>query len=157
MTRASSLALALTLAACATKASSAEPDARPAEPVVFVESPTDPSAARAPNPSEGVSEGGAADGATDDGEPNERDRAEAKRLYAEGLHFYEQADYAEALARWQLAYALVRMPQLAYNIAKCYEQLGRVQDACATYRELYADPDAELEKVANDSLTRLGC
>ena len=147
------LALALALTACANKPSRAAPDGpTPAEPVVFVESPTDPAASRAPNPSdaEGELEAGA-------DEPSERDLVEAKKLYAEGLRFYEQGDYTEALARWQQAYAIVRMPQLAFNIAKCFEALGRDQDACATYRELYDDRDAQLEEVAREGLARLGC
>ena len=134
--------LALTLIGCASKSDLAP--APVAEPVVFVETPTDPTHTNQPQ-------------ASAQPELTEADTQAAKRLFTEGTTFYRQGDYLQALERFEQAYARVPKPALKYNIAHCLEQLGRAQAACAIYAQMRDDPNSDLHNVAAQAMTRLHC
>lgn len=75
---------------------------------------------------------------------------DARRLYQEGTWAFEVRDFQTALARFQQAYVLTRRPELLVNVGASFQQLGRRDDAIATYRQyLAAMPDppnrAEIE------------
>ncbi|MBM4319037.1 MAG: hypothetical protein FJ125_03540, partial [Deltaproteobacteria bacterium] len=49
-----------------------------------------------------------------------------------GLQLYQAGSYAAALAEFQAAYQLVPEVNLLYNIARCFEKLGRKERAIAS-------------------------
>ena len=75
---------------------------------------------------------------------------EVRQLYQEGTRAFEVRDFQTALARFQQAYVLTRRPELLVNVGASFQQLGRRDDAIATYRQYLAtmpDPPnrAEIE------------
>jgi tetratricopeptide (TPR) repeat protein len=67
---------------------------------------------------------------------------EASRLAEQGRIAFEQGHADRAIELAEEAYRLKRDPILLYNIARGYEQLGRLTDAIAAYRRfLAASPD----------------
>jgi tetratricopeptide (TPR) repeat protein len=67
-----------------------------------------------------------------------------------GIANYDEGRYAEAANEMEQAYALRPLPDLQYNLAQCYERLGRLEDAAKAY-ELYLTgrhdaPDVEKVK-----------
>jgi tetratricopeptide (TPR) repeat protein len=68
-----------------------------------------------------------------DEDPNYARAVEAYRL---GTELYNAAKFEEALAAFQEAATLYASPDFQFNIAKCYERLGKYEDAIRSY-ELY--------------------
>lgn len=58
----------------------------------------------------------------------------AKRYYALGEELYQRSNYEGALAQFQQAYKASAKPDLLYNIARCYEAMGKPQEAINHYR-----------------------
>lgn len=58
----------------------------------------------------------------------------AKRYYALGEGLYRRSNYEGALAQFQQAYKASQKPDLLYNIARCYEAMGKPQEAINNYR-----------------------
>jgi tetratricopeptide (TPR) repeat protein len=62
----------------------------------------------------------------------------AKRYYAVGEELYRRSDYDGALKEFQRAFKAVPKPDLLYNIARCYEGLGKRKEAIDHYRRYLA-------------------
>jgi tetratricopeptide (TPR) repeat protein len=77
---------------------------------------------------------------------------ERARLHLQaGASYYEAGDYEDALREFQRAHVLSQRPELFYNFALCYQQLGDLQNA-ATYLRRYLD---EVQSIENrDQLER---
>jgi tetratricopeptide (TPR) repeat protein len=70
-----------------------------------------------------------------------RDRA--REAFGEGQTLYRGGNYAAALEAFQRAEAAVPSPAAIYNVARCQERLGQIDQAVASYeRYLAAAPDA---------------
>jgi tetratricopeptide (TPR) repeat protein len=61
-----------------------------------------------------------------------------------GIAFYDDGKYEEAAREMEAAYKLKPLADLQYNLAQCYERLGRLADAAEAYRKYLAGkPEAE--------------
>ncbi|HWE28157.1 MAG TPA: tetratricopeptide repeat protein, partial [Polyangia bacterium] len=82
--------------------------------------------------------------------PTERARVHLKAAIA----YYDEARYEDAAREMETAYGVKPLPDLQYNLAQCYERLGRY-DAAAHAYEVYlsGNPAAPDRKVV---LTRIG-
>jgi hypothetical protein len=77
----------------------------------------------------------------------------AESLFAEGKAAYDRADYATAIAKWQVSYEMSNATGLLFNIAQALRLSGNCPGALATYsRFIVADPDpaSEEHKLAVD-------
>src|SRR5947207_4482707 len=81
----------------------------------------------------------------------------ARRLFREGSQLYDQAQYDEAVARFEEAYRLSSLPALVFNTAKAYRLRGPGECATALrYYERYLreDPGAsnrqEIEELIEE-------
>lgn len=81
---------------------------------------------------------------------------QAKEAFLTGQRFYKEARYADAIAKFEEAYALKPSPVLFYNIGRCHEQLGDVPKALRSYRDyLRMAPDAKDKDTVNDAIANL--
>lgn len=55
-----------------------------------------------------------------------------------GMADYDEGRYAEAAAEMEQAYAVKPLPALQYNMAQCYDRLGRWNDAVRAYESYLA-------------------
>lgn len=62
----------------------------------------------------------------------------AKKHFELGQEYYQTADYARALEEFNQAYRLEPLPELAFNIGRCYEALNDLEQALK-YFHLYLD------------------
>jgi len=61
-----------------------------------------------------------------------------------GIAYYDEARYDEAAREIEAAYRIKPLPELQYNLAECYERLGKPADAAAAYQKyLDGKPGAE--------------
>jgi hypothetical protein len=82
--------------------------------------------------------------------------AKAKEAFLTGQRFYKEARYADAIAKFEEAYAIKPSPVLFYNIGRCHEQLGDVPKALRAYRDyLRMAPDAKDKDTVNDAIANL--
>lgn len=63
-------------------------------------------------------------------------KKEAKRHFLEGSRAFESKDFAAAIDSFRQAYDIVHLPEIIYNIGRCYEELGQIDDALYHY-EMY--------------------
>ena len=88
-------------------------------------------------------------------------KAGFKKLEDAAFKAYGAGEYAEALELYTKVYDLKPSPGTLYNMARCHDQLGAVDDAARTYEEFLAanaaleEPDAELAGKARDHLLKL--
>jgi tetratricopeptide (TPR) repeat protein len=84
--------------------------------------------------------------------------AEAKELspqeaeYEKGLTFFKGGDYERAVLAFMNVYRIAPNPNLVYNIARCFEELKRFNEA-ADYYEEYLKLKPQAEDRAQISLT----
>lgn len=79
--------------------------------------------------------------------------AKAKELYQAGQQLYKQGRYADAVTKFEEAYATKPHPTLPFNIAKCYEQLNDTPKALRAYRDyLRLAPEAKDRTAVLDSI-----
>src|SRR5215212_5092034 len=65
------------------------------------------------------------------------DKTERARIHLKaGIAYYDEARYDDAAREMEAAYQLKPLPDLQYNLAQCYERLGR-WDAAATAYDIY--------------------
>lgn len=85
------------------------------------------------------------------------DAARAVQLNEAGAELYTASNYAGALAAFERAYALIGEPNLLFNIAGCYEQLGQRERAIEYYHRFLGAPEAgpEGRKRAIEALEAL--
>ncbi|HBQ18521.1 MAG TPA: hypothetical protein DEF51_47815 [Myxococcales bacterium] len=75
-----------------------------------------------------------------------QDLSEARRHFDEGVVLYEQANYTLALEAFERAYELLEghpnRSLMHFNLARCYDELERYEEAIASYRRFLAEtPD----------------
>lgn len=84
------------------------------------------------------------------------DATRAKEIFKVAQKLYKEARYADAIAKFEEAYALKPSPVLFYNIGRCHEQLGDVPKALRSYRDyLRMAPDAKDKDTVNDAIANL--
>ena len=70
------------------------------------------------------------------------------------IAYYDEARYEDASREMEAAYSLKPLPDLQYNLAQCYERLGRYNDAAKAYETyLQGNPTAPDRKLVE---TRIG-
>lgn len=78
--------------------------------------------------------------------------ARVEELSLEGATLFKEGRHAEAIARFEEAYALVPVANLLYNIALVHERAGDVKQAIAYYERFIvaqdADPDVRARALA---------
>jgi tetratricopeptide (TPR) repeat protein len=93
-----------------------------------------------------------------------RARAEAPDPFVErakvhlrsGIAYYEEGRYEEALREMQAAYQAKPIADLKYNLAQCYERLGRLDEAAESYRAyLVGHPRPDDEQVVRARISNL--
>lgn len=84
-------------------------------------------------------------------------QASVAQLNEEGAAFYAARDYRRAIEKFIQAYAIDSDPNLLFNIARCYEELGEVDAAIEKYEQFLKTPgaDAKGRQRARESLTAL--
>src|SRR5258708_6953725 len=65
------------------------------------------------------------------------------RLTDEGLAFYSAHEYRRAVEKFMAAYAMDPDPNLLFNTARCYEQLGDGRAAIDKYESFLAEPGGD--------------
>ena len=72
------------------------------------------------------------------------DRAAARKHFERGTRLYQQARYEEAAAAFEEAYRARPNGVVHYNLGQCYEKLGDLEKALASYRAYLREvPQAE--------------
>ena len=84
-------------------------------------------------------------------------QANVAQLNEEGAAFYAARDYRRAIEKFIQAYAIDTDPNLLFNIARCYEELGEVDAAIEKYETFLKTPGADTRgrQRARESLTAL--
>lgn len=81
---------------------------------------------------------------------------EARELFQRAQKLYKQARYAEAIEKFEAAYAVRPHPVIFFNIGKCYEQLNETPKALRAYRDyLRMAPDATDRDTVTDAIANL--
>ena len=82
-------------------------------------------------------------------------KTERARIHLKAaIAYYDEARYDDAVREMEAAYALRPLPDLQYNLAQCYERLGRYEDAAKAYETYLAgNPAAPDRKLVE---TRIG-
>ncbi|MEW6435141.1 MAG: PEGA domain-containing protein [Myxococcota bacterium] len=84
------------------------------------------------------------------------DTKKAKELFQRAQKLYKQARYAEAIEKFEEAYATRPHPVIYFNIGKCYEQLNETPKALRAYRDyLRLMPDAKDRDTVADAIANL--
>lgn len=80
----------------------------------------------------------------------------ARDLFVAAQRLYKLARYAEAIAKFEEAYAVRPHPVIFFNIGKCHEQLGDTPKALRAYRDyLRLGPDASDRETVSDAIGNL--
>jgi hypothetical protein len=69
---------------------------------------------------------------------NAAEQAEARTLFDEGVHLFQQGSYAEACGKLEASYHLFAGVGTRGKLAECYEKVGRTASAWAMYQEVAA-------------------
>jgi tetratricopeptide (TPR) repeat protein len=79
------------------------------------------------------------------------------QLNEEGAALYSARDYRRAIEKFIQAYAIDTDPNLLFNIARCYEELGEVDAAIEKYQTFLKTPGADTRgrQRARESLASL--
>jgi hypothetical protein len=94
-----------------------------------------------------------------DGADNAEAKARAQTLLREGAQHYERAEFADALEKFERAYAVFPSPKLLFNIGQASREVGRpveAMDAFERFLAQAADAPAEMTAEAKRSMTELG-
>jgi hypothetical protein len=90
------------------------------------------------------------------GTPVDETTVKAKTAFESATKFYKQARYADAIAKFEEAYALKPHPSIYFNIGKCHEQLGDTPKALRSYRDyLRLSPNATDAQTVNDAIANM--
>jgi tetratricopeptide (TPR) repeat protein len=89
--------------------------------------------------------------------PAPANQASVAQLNEEGAAFYTARDYRRAIEKFIQAYAIDSDPNLLFNIARCYEELGEVDAAIEKYENFLKTPGADTRgrQRARESLASL--
>ncbi|MCP3102922.1 TonB-dependent receptor [Myxococcus sp. K15C18031901] len=74
-------------------------------------------------------------------------RLEARRHFRSGMSLIAQKQYDEGIAELEQAYAIKPHPNVLFNIARAYQDAGRVPEALDTYRRYVASSPADAPTV----------
>lgn len=87
----------------------------------------------------------------------EDDKTERARIHLKAaIAYYDEARYDDAAREMEAAYSLKPLPDLQYNLAQCYERLGRYEDAAKAYETyLHASPNAPDHKLVATRIENL--
>jgi hypothetical protein len=66
-------------------------------------------------------------------EPDRETMERARHEFVNGMELYDAADHSGAIATFQRSYALVHHPRILFNLAVCYQRLGRNITAASFY------------------------
>src|SRR3954468_12030836 len=85
------------------------------------------------------------------------DKSERARIHLKAaIAYYDEARYEDAAREMEAAYALKPLPDLQYNLAQCYERLGRYTDAATAYQTyLHSNPTAVDRKLVETRIDNL--
>ena len=85
------------------------------------------------------------------------DKTERARIHLKAaIAYYDEARYEDAAREMEAAYQLKPLPDLQYNLAQCYERLGRYPDAATAYETyLRANPGAPDRKLVETRIANL--
>ena len=90
---------------------------------------------------------------------NAAEQAEARTLFDEGVHLFQQGSYAEACGKLEASYHLFAGIGTRGKLAECYEKIGRTASAWAMYQEVAAlagkAGDERREEVAKERAAAL--
>jgi tetratricopeptide (TPR) repeat protein len=82
--------------------------------------------------------------------------AKARVHLRAGIADYDEGRYTEAANEMEQAYALRPLPDLQYDLAQCYERLGRLEDAAKAYETYLGSrhdaPDLDVVKKRIENL-----
>lgn len=94
-------------------------------------------------------------GATKPGAPNVKARVE--QLYLEGVAMYRSDKYDWAIKKFEEAYKLFPDPKLLYNIGRCHEAKGNIEEAIQHYERCARSPitKPEVRRKAEEKLASL--
>ncbi len=83
--------------------------------------------------------------------------AGVQQLNEEGAALYGARDYRRAIEKFIQAYAIDSDPNLLFNIARCYEELGEIEAAIEKYQAFLKTPgaDARGRQRARESIRAL--
>ena len=70
------------------------------------------------------------------------------------IAYYDEARYEDAAREMEAAYSLKPLPDLQYNLAQCYERLGRYSDAAKAYEKYLKGNEAASDRKLVE--TRIG-
>jgi tetratricopeptide (TPR) repeat protein len=88
--------------------------------------------------------------------PTAQQRRAAKAHFDQGRAFYEAGAYADAVRAYQAAYAIVRLPDLLFNIGQAFRLAGDKPRAIDAYqRFLEKVPDGALSEEARNHVAAL--
>jgi tetratricopeptide (TPR) repeat protein len=89
--------------------------------------------------------------------PAPASQAGVAQLNEEGAALYSARDYRRAIEKFIQAYAIDSDPNLLFNIARCYEELGEVDAAIEKYENFLKTPGADTRgrQRARESLQTL--
>jgi hypothetical protein len=84
-------------------------------------------------------------------------KTERARIHLKAaIAYYDEARYEDAAREMEAAYALKPLPDLQYNLAQCYERLGRYNDAATAYDTyLRANAEAQDRKLVETRIANL--
>lgn len=82
---------------------------------------------------------------------------EADIAFSRGVQAYQKRDYEGALSNYFLSYRLVPNRNVLFNIARCFESLGRPDEAYRYWHDLFVDPSLPVEdrREVKTALARL--
>jgi tetratricopeptide (TPR) repeat protein len=85
------------------------------------------------------------------------DKTERARIHLKAaIAYYDEARYEDAAREMEAAYQLKPLPDLQYNLAQCYERLGRYTDAATAYETyLHANAAAPDRKLVETRISNL--
>jgi hypothetical protein len=85
------------------------------------------------------------------------DTSEAEQLFQQGQQAYDAKQYDQAIASWDRAYALSKLPALLFNIAQAHRLAGHCAPAVENYRKfVQLDATAEDRPAAEQFIRELG-
>ena len=80
----------------------------------------------------------------------------ARQYFRDGQRMFAMGRFRQALASYQKAHKLFEHPDILFNIAQCYRNIGDYESAIANFRK-YLDelPEADHRKAVLDLITKL--
>jgi tetratricopeptide (TPR) repeat protein len=87
----------------------------------------------------------------------EDDRTERARIHVKAaIAYYDEGRYEDAAREMIVAYELKPLADLQYNLAQCYERLGKLEEAASAYEKYLAGrADAPDRKVVQARIENL--